>query len=270
MPETSTITLTALSASSPTSSTSSVVSQRSTASNSKTKAKRFDLEEEEENWPAVDVGNLIIDLDADIDGSSSSAMSSSAGSSNAKGGMSKNLSSSTSGGSSGHNVSGGSQTTTVTEQPSKGADQASSSSAAAAAAAEKGLKMKIKRTKTGSNRNPEGKLEIVQSAQNKSGQSGGEGGLFVNGHNNKSNIASEVSSSAPLSAADVVNAVTAAAKQGKGTVLNNGGKVKLTGGGKTSVTNGAAPSVNGNGQECSGEPAAKRQKVGMACLYFAL
>ena len=214
-------------------------------------------EQEEESWPAVDVGNLIVDLDADISNMSGKNLGTIKSSSNSGTGT---------GMQSGSGVSG-SQTTTVTESPKS---TSGSNGASTPASSDKSLKMKIKRTKSvaggrnsTSGSGPDSKHEVVS----------GEGGS-VNGADQPD---------IPLNATDLVNAVTAAvaAKQGvKSAMISSGGKVKLTSSAnsstgastsKVSKTNGKAngsaqksftpPPVAGNGQE---HPA-KRQKVSPKC-----
>ena len=249
-------------------------------------------ENEEENWPAVDVGNLIIDLDADIDKGSkvSSVMSGAAGGMAGGGGgggggnpAGKGNGKSASGSGSPTTLSGlpsgigGSQT--ITEYPGdksgNGSGHSGAGSPAPGATNDKGLKMKIKRTKTGSNKNAEAanKHEIVNHGDKN----------MVNGGGSVSNRSGERSNSTspPLNAAEVVNAVKAAvAAKNKNNVMNNGSKVKLTSGSNNGnkpngkhAANGPSngnrgpspksftPSPSGglNGQDYN--PPAKKQKV---------
>ncbi len=212
-------------------------------------------DEEEENWPAVDVGNLIEGLDADIDtDAKKSDKESSEQEEKMSGGASPNSDSNHSsngqepkakmapkannnGGGGGSNSDG-----EIASNNNSPASPSSSSSSTSSSAAEKSLKMKIKRTKAGTTRNPEGKLEIVQGASPGTSLNGGQAAEGTTATATTVVTTTEK----PLNAADVVNAVTAAvgAKQAN--------KVKLTSGSKSSWTkNGNA--INSNGQEVEAE-----------------
>lgn len=132
----------------------------------RSKEENFELEDND-NWPEeIGLGNIIGDLDADIDrqttmSASSSPMqgsSSSSTSTNTKSNSNKLSSMTTI--NSGSGSTGGSATATITQtqQHSSNSNNSNSSSKEK----EKGLKMKIKRTKTGCRNDPDGKLEIVQ------------------------------------------------------------------------------------------------------------
>ena len=148
--------------------------------------------EEEENWPAVDVGNLIIDLDADIDKASgrvnvAAAAAAAAVAAAKSGGTTTSLpaamssspatpkppsvaASTDSPSSSDKMTVGGSQTVTETQ-----AKDSSASGAAASSEPDKGLKMKIKRTNKGTPKNPDGKMEIVSETQQQDSASAANG-----------------------------------------------------------------------------------------------
>lgn len=204
------------------------------ANGGKNKDDNFDLEEND-NWPEVDLGNLIIGLDADIDKANTRALSPS-------------TSTTTSSPSTAMSVSKtkaimGSQT--VTESVGNGATPPTSSgpgvgssSSAGTTSSDKSLKVKIKRTKPsgGSSRHPEGNLEVVQSNSSSTSDLPLNGGDPTNKPvTSKSDLGKASGSSAPLNAADVISAVTTAvARQhqssSSSTSKNVIGKVKLTSG----------------------------------------
>ena len=231
-------------------------------------AKNFEEDnDEEESWPAVDVGNLIIGLDADIN--DASAMSSSSSKSAASGGKVSAMAAGT--------------TETVTEP---------ASNAASASENEKGLKMKIKRSNKGGGGNKNNNASQGSSGATDGTESATNGD--TNSNEDKSDGGSVPSPNQPLNAATVVSAVTAAAKQNKGAAVVSGNKVKLTSAGqsKSKVSNGKTPSASSsnnksvNGQQGNkansgggnkskaasssssedGAPPAKKKKVGETLL----
>ena len=134
----------------------------------RSKEENFELEDND-NWPEeIGLGNIIGDLDADIDrqnimsASSSPMQSSSSSSSNPVSGKSTStkMSNNVTSINTGSGAAGGSATATITETQHH--SSGSNSSTSSNKEKDKGLKMKIKRTKTGCRNEPDGKLEIVQ------------------------------------------------------------------------------------------------------------
>ena len=133
----------------------------------RSKEENFELEDND-NWPEeIGLGNIIGDLDADIDrqnimsASSSPLQSSSSSSStsvNTKSNSTKLSTMATL--NTGSGSAGGSATATITQTQQHSSSNSSSNNSNKEK--EKGLKMKIKRTKTGCRNDPDGKLEIVQ------------------------------------------------------------------------------------------------------------
>ncbi len=143
--------------------------ERASASGSE----NFELEDNDQDndWPAVDVGNLIHDLDADIDMSSSSPAVAAAAALAATGRHKVNSGSASVASFNMTAGSGGSATQTVIESPA-GAG-AGSPSAAGANMTEKSIKMKFKRPKQGA-KPADGKLEIVQQQSDRKHVANGE------------------------------------------------------------------------------------------------
>ena len=119
-----------------------------------------DLEEKDDNWPEVDLGNLLTDLDADIDKMSSASGSNSAASASSSSSSAPSVSSRGQVKTLTSINSGSSGTATMTE--TRLADPAGAAGPLEGSSdKDKGLKMKIKRSKAGRH-NEGGKLEIVQ------------------------------------------------------------------------------------------------------------
>ena len=148
----------------------------------RSKEENFELEDND-NWPEeIGLGNIIGDLDADIDrqnimsASSSPMQSSSSSSSNpATGKSSSSKVSNMTTLNTGSGSSGGSATATITETQQHHSS-GSSSSSSSNKEKDKGIKMKIKRTKTGCRNEPDGKLEIVQQLSSSTSGSDGSSG----------------------------------------------------------------------------------------------
>jgi len=133
----------------------------------RSKEENFELEDND-NWPEeIGLGNIIGDLDADIDrqnimSASSSPMQSSSSTSSTPANSKSNTNkiSTMTNLNTGSGSSGGSATATITQTQQHSSSNSSSNSSSKEK--DKGLKMKIKRTKTGCRNEPDGKLEIVQ------------------------------------------------------------------------------------------------------------
>ena len=166
--------------------------------------------------PEVDLGNLIIDLDADIDktmsnNSAATPSTTSTNSGSIPAGATINVP-----------VAGGSATAVLTE----------SVAGSLSSASDKSLKMKIKRMKSGSRGNTEGKLEIVPQSDSP------DGGGFTG--------SASVSNGSPdpigLSAAEIVAAVKQNVKPSGNLNSTGSGKVRLTSAPSTSSSSSASSS----------------------------
>ena len=255
-----------------TSSSSSL--KASTAINKQTKRKKENFElEENDNWPEVDLGNLIIDLDADIDktmsspssnssptaaAGSSSNSSSNSSSTSATTTTSTSTTSSSSATLSGSRIktitninnsgSGGSSTAVMTETRLQESTPASES-VSSGADKDKGLKMKIKRSKN--RHNEAGKLEIVQERQRSGSASPRSESPVVNG------ASSEM---VPLSAAEIVAATKEAVKKANGS--STGGKIRINSSSTSNSSKSDKPGKHKASKEGSKSgPPAKKQKV---------
>lgn len=243
-------------------------------------ANDFELEDND-NWPDVDVGNLIIDLDADIDKEAMASVPlttsppadaptaatqppavsatpptlSSAVSPLVPAAASKMKTLVTTHCNSGSGSATQTLTETLTRTTAASPPAASPSQPAAASGSnsdkEKGLKMKIKRTKQGP-RHPEGKLEIVPNKP--SGSAGGgsprEGSPVPNG----SSLFMPCGDPTLMSAADIVAAAKAAA-------VKHGGP-KAVGGNKVRLSNSSGSDSNGSNNVISKKAASKQPQNG--------
>lgn len=220
--------------------------------NNPSAGKSFSDAEEEEAWPALNVGDLLCGLDKDLSSSTTTTMSAT---------TTTTASSSPAG-------SGPGSPPPQEQQKAAGVDGEDVAAALAAddaaALKDKDLKIKIKRTKSGGHKT-DSKLEIVPK------EDGGEEGTEEDDEDEDS-AGAPAKISGPLSADAVVSAVTAAvAKQNGGSgKANSSSKVKLVGSGasngpkksKAAKNNGAA--TNGKKSKAAAAesgPPAKRQKV---------